>query len=52
MKVDLWGRHLFKFIHKPAAGKSGGILVAWNSSIVELSNFRIGDFSVSHSMQQ
>lgn len=46
MERDLWGRRPFKYIHKQAEGRSGGILVAWNTNSVEMIDSRIGEFSV------
>lgn len=42
--VDVWGRRPFHFIHKPSVGAVGGILVAWNSAVVEVIDQKIGDF--------
>lgn len=44
---DLWGRLSIQFIHKPSEGSVGGILVAWNSKTIDVSNLKIGDISVS-----
>lgn len=44
---DLWGRREFDFVHKPAIGSAGGILVARNKSKVEARDSRVGDYSVS-----
>lgn len=46
MIVDLWGWKPFKFIHKPAKGRLGVILVAWNTKVIEVTDFRIGDSSI------
>lgn len=45
--MDLWGRRSFEFIHKLDVGRAGGILVAWDSSVFEVINHQIGEFSVS-----
>lgn len=47
MCLDLWGQRPFKFSHKPVEGRSGGILVAWNSNVIHVMDVRIGDYSVS-----
>lgn len=47
MMLDLWGRGSFDFVHKPAAGQAGGILVAWNKTVLEVVDSVIGDFLVS-----
>lgn len=44
--VDLWGRS-FEFVHKPMVGRADGILVAWDSSVIEVVDQFVGDFSVS-----
>lgn len=41
MTTYLWGRRPFKFLHKPAKGRLGGILIAWNTKVVEVFDFRI-----------
>lgn len=47
MRLDLWGWKPFKFSHKPAEGRLGGILVAWNSRIIEVLDVCTRDYSVS-----
>lgn len=44
---DPWGRRPFKFMHKSAIGRAGGILVAWNTNSVEVSNNYTGEYSIS-----
>lgn len=36
ISADLWGRGDFDFVHKPAVGRAGGLLVAWNKSKTEV----------------
>lgn len=47
MVVDLLGRSPFEFVHKSADRRAGGILAAWDTSMFQLVDQFIGDFSVS-----
>lgn len=47
MSRDLWGRKHFKYIHKNAAKRAGGILVAWNLRTINITESRVGDHSIS-----
>lgn len=47
MRRDLWGRCSFDCIHKPTVGRSGRILVAWESLVLEMVEHRIWEVSVS-----
>lgn len=47
MVLDLWGRNPFNFVYKLAVGRSGGIMVAWNTNVLEVTNYKVGEFSVS-----
>lgn len=44
MMLDLWGRRPFSFVHKPTAGRSGGIMVAWNTSMLDVIDSKVGEF--------
>lgn len=46
MTVDMWGRMAFEFVHKPTIGKLGGILVAWDLSLFEAIDHRMGEYSI------
>lgn len=47
MMLDLYSTRKFKFMHKPAVGQARGILVAWDSNVLEVIESVIGDYSVS-----
>lgn len=45
--TDMWGRRHFDYIHRPAVGTAGGILVGWNTNVIEVLDSRVGEFLVS-----
>lgn len=47
MALNMWGRRSFSFIHKPASRRSRGILVAWDTKLMEVLDHCIGEFSIS-----
>lgn len=44
---SLWGRKNFDFVHKEAVGCSGGILVAWDKKLMDVSEVHIDSCSIS-----
>lgn len=47
MKLDLWGQKKFDCIHKPTISQVGGIMVAWDTNVLDVIESKIGDYSVS-----
>lgn len=43
----MWGRRHYDFVHKPAVQAAGGILVAWNTELIEVLDRKVGNFSIS-----
>ena len=44
--VSLWGRRRVEWRFLPSVGRSGGIIILWDSQVLELEDSSIGCFSV------
>lgn len=47
LAAGVWGSRFKEWVYAPSRGRSGGIVVMWNSQTVSISDYEIGEFSVS-----
>ncbi|VVA41200.1 PREDICTED: RNA-directed DNA polymerase, partial [Prunus dulcis] len=47
LAAGIWGSRFKEWVYAPSRGRSGGIAVMWNSQTTSISDFEIGEFSVS-----
>ncbi|CAL9004761.1 unnamed protein product [Prunus brigantina] len=47
LAAGIWGSRFKEWVYAPSRGRSGGIVVMWNSQTISISDFEIGEFSVS-----